>query len=171
MLSEPRLLSSSKARKEEKAIRLDFARGWAGKSGADPRILVLRGSSSLRRFRIGRYEASSLLLTAAEVGDAGTECPRASGTPRSRVGGEGPCSRLLGTAPSEGAGSDWLFFLDAMQSRPGARPAACPPTRGCCSLSYLYHSLSAERVPEPQRRGARRGAPGPRRRAGDAPEA
>lgn len=35
---------------------------------------------------------------------------------------------------SEGASPDWLFVLDVLGPRPGARPAACPPPRGCCIL-------------------------------------
>lgn len=44
MLSESRLYSSSKARKDGKAIRLDFVRGWVEESRVDPGILVLSGS-------------------------------------------------------------------------------------------------------------------------------
>ena len=69
-------------------------RHWNLGSQREPRGL----GSSLRQFGIGRYEARSLGLTGTEVGDADTQSQRASGTPRSEVGGEGLHSGSLDPA-------------------------------------------------------------------------
>lgn len=93
MLSESRLYSLSKSRKDGKAIRLDFVRGWAQESGVDTNLGSQREprglGSSLRRFGIGRYEGPILGLSGTEVGDADTQSQRAQGLRGPKWAGKG----------------------------------------------------------------------------------
>lgn len=124
--------------------------------------------SNLRQFGTGRHGAPSFGLTGA---GAGTQCPRRSGTPRSGVGGPGMGLSELRPRPSPGRRLriGWFSLTSGDPAPARALPRAHP--RGRLQPTLACHSpLPAKPDPEPQSRRARRGAPGPRRRAGDAPE-
>lgn len=122
----------------------------------------------LRQFGTGTHEAPSFGLTGA---GAGTQGPRRSGTPRSGVGGPGRGLSELGPRPSPGRrlriGCPSLTSGDPPRRAPCRVPT---PVRRLQPTLAGHSPLPATPDPEPQSRGARRGAPGPRRRAGDAPE-
>ena len=136
----------------------------------------LRGlGESLRNSGTGKYGAPSLGLPVAEDGGAGTQGPTRSVTPRSGVGGEGALSFSVvrdQVPPFSGELSlDWLSFLNVIRPRPGARPAACPPPGGCCSLRYTATACRPRSRSPTLSAQSSTWAPGPRRRAGDAPDA